>query len=74
MKQEPRAEPNQDKDQKQSSSHTNGAEVPEETTNEEDRAMPHHVYRPESCRKTSCRGNQPENDSVLDSERGTVPP
>ena len=65
-KQEPRAEHLQDKDQRRSSSHTSGAEAPEETRNEEDRAKPHFVYRPESCRKTSCRANQPATDSVLD--------
>ena len=74
MKQEPRAEPNQDEYPRRSSYHTSGAEAPEETGNEEDRAKPHYVYRLESCKKTSCRGNQPANDSVLDSERGTVPP
>ena len=50
-KPEPRAEPNQDKDQRQSSNHTSGAAAPEETRNEEDRAKPHYVNRPESRRK-----------------------
>ena len=59
MKQEPRAEPYQDKDQGRSSSHISGAVAPEETRNEEDGAKPKYVYHPESCRKTSCRGNQP---------------
>ena len=45
------AEPDQDKDQKRSSNHTSGAAAPEETRNEEDRAKPHYVYRPESRRK-----------------------
>ena len=51
MKPEPRAEPYPDKDQRRSSNHTSGAAAQEETRNEEDRAKPHYVYRPESCRK-----------------------
>ena len=41
VKPEPRAEPNQDKDQRQSSNHTSGAAAPDETRNEEDRAKPY---------------------------------
>ena len=51
VKPEPRAEPNQDKDQRRSSNHTSGAAAPEETRNEEDRAKTHYVNRPESRRK-----------------------
>ena len=51
VKPEPREEPDQDKDQRRSSNHTSGAAAPEETRNEEDRAKPHYVYRPESRRK-----------------------
>ena len=51
VKPEPRAEPDQDKDQRRSSNHTSGAAAPEETRNEEDRAKPLYVYRPESRRK-----------------------
>ena len=51
VKPELRAEPYQDKDQRRSSGHISGAAAPEETMNEEDRAKPHYVYRPESCRK-----------------------
>ena len=42
-----------------------GVRAPPETRNEEDRAMPHYVYRPESTGTTS-RGDQPAYDSVPD--------
>ena len=64
VKPEPRTEPDQDKDQRRSSNHTSGAAAPEETRNEEDRAKPHYVYRPESRRKTSCLGNKLAKDRI----------
>ena len=39
--------------------------VPQETSNEEDRATSHYVYRPEST-GTNSRGNKPAYGSVLD--------
>ena len=55
VKPKPRAEPDQNKDQRRISNHTSGAAVPEETRNEEDRAKPHYVYRPESRKKQASK-------------------
>ena len=65
VKPDPRAEPDQDKDQRRSSNHTSGAAAPEEARNKEDKGQSTLCLSSGIPQETSCHGNKPANDSVL---------